>query len=67
MDTDVSGNGLSNFEKYLLNLNPKVYSTRGGTTGDGELVLQGTNPWTGKPFTDEQKTLVDTIYQQRVG
>ncbi|HEX3099651.1 MAG TPA: sortase [Patescibacteria group bacterium] len=59
MDTDVSGNGLTNFEKYLLNLNPKVYSTRGSNDGDGQLVLQNINPWTGKPFTDQQKELVD--------
>ena len=59
MDTDVSGNGLSNFEKYLLDLNPKVYSTRGTNTPDGELVTQGINPWTNKPFTDKQKELVD--------
>lgn len=58
MDTDVSGNGLTNFEKYLLNLNPKVYSTRGNSVGDGALVLEDTNPWTGKPFTDQQKELV---------
>lgn len=58
MDADVSGNGLSNFEKYLLNLNPKVYSTRGGT-GDGQSVLDGVNPWTGKTFTDKQKELVN--------
>ncbi len=58
MDTDVSGNGLSNLEKYLLNLNPKVYSTR-GTAGDGQMVIEGINPWTGKPFTEEQKALVD--------
>ncbi len=59
MDTDVSGNGLTNFEKYLLDLNPKVYSTRGTNTPDGELVIQDTNPWTNKPFTDKQKELVD--------
>lgn len=58
MDTDVSGNGLTNFEKYLLNLNPKVYSTR-GDMGDGEAVLQNLNPWTGKPLTDEQKQLIE--------
>lgn len=58
MDADVSGNGLTNFEKYLLNLNPKVFSTRGGM-GDGEAVLQDINPWTGKAFTDDQKQLVD--------
>lgn len=58
MDTDVSGNGLNNFEKYLLNLNPKVYSTR-GDVGDGQSVIQNINPWTGKQFTDEQKELVE--------
>lgn len=59
MDADVSGNGLTNFEKYLLNLNPKVYSTRGTNKGDGELVLEDISPWTGKPFTDQQKELVN--------
>jgi sortase A len=59
MDTDVSGNGLTNFEKYLLDLNPKVYSTRGNNRPDGELVTEGINPWTGKPFSDKQKELVD--------
>ncbi len=58
MDADVSGNGLTNFEKYLLNLNPKVYSTRGSNVGDGALVLDDKNPWTGKAFTDQQKELV---------
>lgn len=58
MDADVSGNGLTNFEKYLLNLNPKVYSTR-GNIGDGQSVLDGINPWTGKTFTDKQKQLVE--------
>jgi sortase (surface protein transpeptidase) len=66
MDTDVSGNGLSNLEKYLLNLNPKVYSTQ-GNIGDGQLVLNGINPWTGKPFTDRQKVLIDRyIYQELI-
>lgn len=59
MDTDVSGNGLTNFEKYLLNLNPKVYSTRGTSQSDGELVMNNINPWTGKPFSDAQRQLVD--------
>ncbi|HEX3095789.1 MAG TPA: sortase [Patescibacteria group bacterium] len=58
MDADVSGNGLTNFEKYLLDLNPKVYSTRGTDKPDGQLVIEGINPWTGKPFTDKQKELV---------
>jgi sortase A len=59
MDADVSGNGLTNFEKYLLNLNPKVYSSRGTNKPDGELVTENINPWTGKPFSDKQRELVD--------
>lgn len=58
MDTDVSGNGLNNFEKYLLNLNPKIYSTRGNMS-DGQYVIQGLNPWTGKEFTEDQKNLIE--------
>lgn len=59
MDADVSGNGLTNFEKYLLDLNPKVYSSRGLSKPDGELVTENVNPWTGKPFSDKQRELVD--------
>lgn len=59
MDADVSGNGLTNFEKYLLNLNPKVYSSRGSNVPDGQLVIDDISPWTGKPFTEEQKALVN--------
>lgn len=58
MDADVSGNGLTNIEKYLLNLNPTVYSTRGNLS-DGQCVIEGTNPWTGKAFTDKQKALIE--------
>ncbi|HMQ02107.1 MAG TPA: hypothetical protein PKD79_03500, partial [Candidatus Doudnabacteria bacterium] len=66
MDTDVSGNGLTNLEKYLLNLNPKIYSTQGGT-GDGQLVISDINPWTGRSFTEKQKELVDRyIYKELI-
>lgn len=58
MDADVSGNGLTNLEKYLLNLNPKVYSTRGNLS-DGQAVIEDINPWTGKAFTAKQKELVE--------
>lgn len=66
MDTDVSGNGLSNLEKYFLNLNPKVYSTQGGVS-DGQLVIEDINPWTGRPFTSKQKELVEKyIYKELI-
>jgi LPXTG-site transpeptidase (sortase) family protein len=64
-DTDVSGNGLTNFQKYLLNLNPKVYSTRDGV-GDGQLILRDTNPWTGKPLTQAQKDLIDKYFNKEL-
>lgn len=57
MNVDVSGNGLTNFEKFLFDLNPKVYSTL-GNTGDGTLILKGINPWTGVELNAEQKDLV---------
>lgn len=57
MNVDVSGNGLSNFEKFLFDLNPKVYSTRGGMS-DGEAIMKGINPWTGAVLSAEQKDLV---------
>lgn len=66
MDADVSGNGLSNLEKYMLNLNPKVYSTQ-GNVGDGQMVIDGINPWTGQPFTEKQQALVERyIYKELI-
>jgi sortase (surface protein transpeptidase) len=63
MDSDVSGNGLTNFQKYLLDLNPKLYSTRGGA-GDGALVIADINPWTGKRFNDTQITLINRYFNK---
>ncbi len=62
MDTDVSGNGLTNFQKYLLNLNPKMYDTLGDGIADGQKILSGTNPWTGLAMTDSQKKIADAYF-----
>lgn len=61
-NNDISGNGLTNFQKYLLNLNPKVYSTSGNGMPDGQAIILGLNPVTGKPLSDEQKKIVDNYF-----
>ena len=57
-DTDNSGNGLTNFQKYLLNLNPKSYDTLGLGQADSQSLAQGIDPATGAPLTDSQKDVV---------
>jgi LPXTG-site transpeptidase (sortase) family protein len=58
-NSDNSGNGLTNFQKFLLNLNPKSYSTLGVDASDTELLAQGVNPLSGNKLTDTQKTVLD--------
>jgi LPXTG-site transpeptidase (sortase) family protein len=58
-NTDNSGNGLSNFQKYLLNLNPKSYDTLGLGMADSQALAQGINPLTGNQLTQAQKDVVD--------
>ncbi len=61
-EADNSQNGLSNFQKYLLNLNPKEYSSSGSDTADGQLVVEGIDPVTNQPFTGSRKDLVDKYF-----
>ncbi len=58
-ETDNSGNGLSNFQKYLLNLNPKAYDTLGLGQADSQALAMGINPLTGLSLTQDQKSVVD--------
>lgn len=58
-NTDNSGNGLTNFEKYLFGLNPKVYDTLGLGKPDGETLSEGLDPANGKPLSEKRKDLVD--------
>jgi LPXTG-site transpeptidase (sortase) family protein len=57
-NSDNSGNGLSNFEKYLLNLNPKSYDTLGLGIADSQAISNGLNPNTGTNLTDNQKGVI---------
>lgn len=65
-NVDNSGNGLSNFQKYLLNLNPKAYDTLGLGVSDSEELNQGINPLTDAALTDAQKTVVDKYFDMEV-
>ncbi len=56
-EADNSGNGLTNYQKYLLNLNPKAFSTLDNGIGDGQAVSMGVNPLSGGALTDAQKAI----------
>ncbi len=59
-DYDISGNGLTNYQKYILGLNPKRRDTLGLGITDTQALIAGINPLTGSAMTDEQKKLVAT-------
>lgn len=65
-EADNSGNGLSNFQKYLLNLNPKSYDTLGLGQADSQTITMGINPLTGGPETDAQKTVISKYIDMEV-
>ncbi len=59
---DNSGNGLTNFQKFLLNLNPKEYDTLNLGMADGQAVVQGIDPSTGKDFSKTKKSLIEKYF-----
>jgi sortase A len=59
---DNSGNGLTNFQKYLLNLNPKEYDTLNLGMADGQAVVLGTDPATGEKFSKTRQALVERYF-----
>ncbi len=63
---DNSGNGLSNFQKYLLNLNPKSYDTLGNGMADSEALALGLNPLTGGEMTKKQKDIIENYINMEV-
>lgn len=65
-EADNSGNGLTNFQKYLLNLNPRSYDTLGLGTADSQSLQAGINPLTGGQLTDAQKAIVDKYFDFEV-
>ena len=65
-ETDNSGNGLSNFQKFLLNLNPKSYDTLGLGMADSQALTAGINPLTGNALTDAQKEIIAEYFDMEV-
>lgn len=59
MNADNSGNGLSNFQKFMLNLNPKSYDSAGLGRADSETLNAGINPLSGRTLNDRQKQLIE--------
>lgn len=59
---DNSGNGLTNFQKYLLNLNPKEYDTLNLGMADGQTVVQGIDPATGEKFSQSRQALIERYF-----
>lgn len=57
-NTDISGNGLTNYQKFLLGLNPKKKDTLGLGRTDTESLLAGIDPLTGNPLSDAQKKVI---------
>lgn len=55
---DISGNGLTNYQKFLLGLNPKKKDTLGLGMTDTQALIKGIDPLTGGPLTDAQKTII---------
>lgn len=60
----VAPNRLTNFENYLLKLNPKTNDVRRTGITDAESVLNGIDPYTGLPLTDAQKDVVAQVFDQ---
>ncbi len=65
-DADNSGNGLSNFQKYLLNLNPKSYDTIGLGMSDSDALQAGINPLTGSKLTQAQNDIIAKYFDFEV-
>jgi len=63
---DNSGNGLSNFQKFMFKLNPKDYDTLGLGRSDTESLAQGINPLTGSKITDDQQKILDNYVDMEV-
>ncbi len=61
-EADNSGNGLTNFQKYLLNLNPRSYDTLGLGRADSESLAMGINPLTGNPLNEKQRKLLEQYF-----
>ncbi|HYF05443.1 MAG TPA: sortase, partial [Patescibacteria group bacterium] len=65
-DADLSGNGLTNFQKYLLGLSPKSFDTLGLGRSDTQTLVAGFNPLNNLPLTDSEKKMIDAYIDLEV-
>lgn len=65
-ESDNSGNGLTNFQKYLLQLNPKSYDSLGMGMADSEALALGINPLTGGKISETQKLIIEKYIDMEV-
>lgn len=58
-NNDISGGGLTNYQKFLLGLNPRVTTTLvGSNMTDAQDLIAGIDPLTGGPVTAQQKQTI---------
>ena len=58
-NSDISGNGLTNYQKFLLGLNPRVQTSMvGSSMTDSQALIAGIDPLTGGPLTAQQKQTI---------
>jgi LPXTG-site transpeptidase (sortase) family protein len=65
-NSDNSGNGLSNFHKYLMGLSPKAYDSIGLGMPDSQAIAQGINPLSGSRLTAKQQEIVDKYFDLEI-
>jgi LPXTG-site transpeptidase (sortase) family protein len=65
-NSDNSGNGLSNFHKYLMGLSPKAYDSIGLGMPDSQAIAQGINPLSGSRLTVKQQEIVDKYFDLEI-
>lgn len=65
-DGDNSHNGLTNFQEYLLNLNPKIYSSLGNGQADSQTLAAGIDPGTGETLNGAHQKIVADYFDMEV-
>lgn len=65
-NVDNSGNGLTNFQKFLFGLNPKSFDTLLSGKADSEILALGMSPLTGQKLSSKEKDLVEKYFDLEI-
>ncbi len=57
-NNDISGNGLTNYQKFVLGLNPRSFDTAGLGKSDTQSLIEGLNPLSGSALSDNEKKII---------